>query len=91
MTKQEIIEIMKKNAWSRTTRCYADRIEHEDWVLKNELIETNADILLAKIEQEKQDTLKEFVEYVRNNTHFLPVVIDVLLAQMEHFIKEREK
>ena len=82
MMKQKIIDTIKSKQ---------EYISGYGYVLPEIQYEIIANELNAKIEQEKYDTLKEFVEYVRNNTHFLPVVIDVLLSQMEHFIKEREK
>jgi len=52
MTKQEIIDAIK----SKCIPIYDDVVGYDfDWI---------ADTLFAKIEQEKKDTLKEFVEWV---------------------------
>lgn len=97
MTKEKIIEIMKENAWARTTRCYADRIEEDDWVLKNEFIETNADELLALFEQEKKEiverkdrTMQELLE-VQKREIFRAVHYKLLGSGHSYLIKDLAK
>ena len=83
MTKQEIIDLVDKY----TGIC--------DIIFSEEL----ADALIPRIEQEKKDTLKAFVEWLKNKEGFtmydcndgIIITFDELNQDLENFLKEREK
>ena len=78
MTKEQIIKIV--NA------CVQYNANQGTWSIDNRF----ADEFLTLIKQEKDDLLKEFVEWVKNNTNFLPIVIGILKRGCKNFLKERE-
>lgn len=61
---------------------------------ENHIAEGNATINATKLAEiftkHEADLLKEFIEWVKNNTNFLPIVIRILKRECKNFLNERE-